>query len=163
MRRVRAYLVFHAILLVVLLGDQLTKLLADKYLIGKSIAIIPGCIFLSHAQNSGAIWSLFRGNGLLLGVIGILVLVMIFVSRKHLELKRRVNQVVYGMICAGIAGNIIDRLLYGHVIDFIDIRLGSYSWPMFNVADSAICLGIFAYFLFTFFQKKKRETKATFY
>ncbi|MDR1255490.1 MAG: signal peptidase II [Puniceicoccales bacterium] len=158
----RQYSLFYCILLPVLIGDQLTKFFADMWLVGRTVTIWPKYIFLSYSQNSGAAWSLFQGNALLLGFIGILVLAIMFFSRKHLNIKRCPNQVAYGMICAGIAGNVIDRLSYGHVIDFIDIRLGNFCWPTFNIADAAICCGFLCIF-YLLFSENRRKLKAMFY
>ncbi|MDR3274338.1 MAG: signal peptidase II [Puniceicoccales bacterium] len=159
----REYSIFYTVLLIVLTSDRITKFLADTCFVNKAITILPMCVFLSHTRNTGAAWSMLQGNGLLLGIIGIFVLITIFILRRHLNIKQRSNQVIYGMICAGTLGNVIDRLLHGHVIDFIDIRLGGFCWPMFNVADASICCGVFLCFLFTFFPRNKGEPKSTFY
>ncbi|MDR2435845.1 MAG: signal peptidase II [Puniceicoccales bacterium] len=159
----KAYSVFYAALLMILACDQITKYLADTRLIDKVITVMPMYIFLSHTQNTGAAWSMFQGNGLLLGIIGIFVLIMVFVFRRHLGIKQRCNQAIYGMICAGILGNAVDRLLYGHVVDFINVRLGSYYWPMFNIADASICCGVFLCFLFSFAQRNRGDPKIIFY
>ncbi|MDR0595870.1 MAG: signal peptidase II [Puniceicoccales bacterium] len=157
------YPLFHAVLLITLISDQVSKLLADRWLIGRRITVLPKFFFLSYTRNSGAAWSIFQGNGVLLGIIGIFVLVAIFALRKRLEIKQRSNQFAFGMICAGIAGNIIDRLSCGHVVDFIDLRLGTFCWPVFNIADASICSGIFLYFLFTILSGTRKELKIMFY
>ncbi|MDR2720800.1 MAG: signal peptidase II [Puniceicoccales bacterium] len=161
--KLKEYSIFYAILLAVLACDQITKYLADTRLIDKVIAIMPMCIFLSYTQNTGAAWSMFQGNGLLLGIIGIFVLIMVFIFRRHLDIKQQCNQVIYGMICAGIIGNAVDRLLHGHVVDFINVRLWNYCWPMFNVADASICCGVFLCFLSSFVRRNKKEPKVMFY
>jgi signal peptidase II len=161
--KLKEYSVCHATLLAILACDQVTKYLADTWLVDRVVTLMPTCIFLSYTRNTGAAWSTFQGNGLPLGIIAIFVLIMIFVFRKHLAIKQRCNQAFYGMICAGILGNAIDRLLYGHVVDFINVRLWSYYWPMFNIADASICGGIFLCFLFSFIQRKKKEPKIMFY
>jgi signal peptidase II len=163
MSSLRAYLPFHCILTIILLFDQVSKFLADKFLAGKAVSVFPKFVFLSYTRNTGAAWSIFSGNGELLGVAGVVVLATIFFTRKHLNVKQRYNQIIYGTICAGILGNIIDRLLYGHVVDFVDVRFGSYRWPVFNIADSAICCGVFLCFLFTFLPKNKEEPKIVFH
>jgi signal peptidase II len=60
-------------------------------------------------------------------------------------LQEAKSQVCFGLLCGGIVGNVIDRLRYGHVIDFIDLHFGSYAYPSFNVADSGICIGVLLY------------------
>ena len=61
--------------------------------------------------------------------------------------KRRLHQVLFGFIIGGITGNLFDRLIYGWVIDFLDFQFGSYHYPSFNIADSAICIGVIFYFI----------------
>lgn len=157
------YSSFYTILFIVLIIDQLTKCLASIFLIKDVVILVPEYVFLSYTQNTGAAWSLFQNNSTLLGLLGIIVLIMIFAIREHLEVKKTKNQIIYGLICAGIIGNIIDRLLYGNVIDFIAIRIDSYHWPIFNIADSAICCGVLLCFLFAFSQKNKTRTNFMFY
>jgi signal peptidase II len=116
-------------------------LIADVWFMGRTVTIWPRYIVLSYFQNTGAAWSLFQGNILRLGFIDILVLAVIFFSRKQLKMKRCPNQIIYGIVCMGIAENVINRLSYRHLIDFIDIRFIKFCWPNFNIADAAICCG----------------------
>ncbi len=149
------YSSFFCIVLLFLIIDQVTKWLATMFILQDEIVIIPYFLSLSCVNNTGAAWSIFQNNSTLLGILGILVLFLIFVSRNHLNLAIMRNQIAYGMICSGITGNIIDRLLFGSVIDFIDLQIGHYHWPIFNIADSVICIGVFLCFLFTFYPKTK--------
>ncbi len=153
--KIQKYSFFSIILLTILAIDQLTKWLASIFLIKNSVTIVPHILFLSYAKNTGAAWSIFPNNSTLLGYVGILIIILIYTSRKHLEIAKQKNQIIYGLICAGIIGNIIDRLCFGNVIDFIDVRILSFQWPIFNIADAAICIGILLYFLFTFRTKTK--------
>ena len=84
----------------------------------------------------GGIWGI---------VLAALTLVAIAFGRHALGLRARLVQVSFGLLCGGIAGNLTDRLRFGHVIDFLDFHFGSYIYPTFNVADSAICVGVFLY------------------
>lgn len=155
MKRSEKYSSFYNIVLIVLIIDQITKWLASIFLLEDAVVIIPYFLSLSYVKNTGAAWSMFQNNGTLLGVLGILVLLLIFASRKRLNLEDSRNQISYGLICAGIAGNIINRLAFGSVVDFIDFQVKHLHWPVFNIADSAICAGVLLYFLFTFYPKTK--------
>lgn len=155
MKKSRQYSSFLKIVLIILVIDQVTKWLATVFLVENAMTIVPYFLSFSYVKNTGAAWSMFQNSGTLLGIFGLFVLFLIFESRERLELKSKSNQISYGLICAGIAGNIIDRLAFGSVVDFIDFQIGRYHWPVFNVADSAICTGVFLYFLFTFYPKTK--------
>src|SRR5712692_8102593 len=104
----------------VLVLDQLSKLMVLKYLgYAQAKEIIHGFFKFVHWGNTGAAWSLFRGNNLLLEIIAIAALVVLFLSRHHFDNRTLLGQLAFGFICGGIAGNLIDRVRVGHVIDFI--------------------------------------------
>ena len=88
---------------------------------------------------------MFSGQSVFLAILATATLLAIFFWRHALGLRSRLSQIAFGLLCGGIAGNLIDRLLHGHVIDFIDLHFGSYVYPTFNVADSAICVGVALY------------------
>lgn len=110
-----------------------------------TITVIGGFFHLVHVGNTGAAWSMFSGAGFLLALLAAATLVAIFVWRHSLGLRERIAQVSFGLLCGGIVGNLTDRLLHGHVIDFIDLHFGTYIYPTFNVADSGICIGVILY------------------
>ncbi len=106
-------------------------------------SVIPGFFQLVARLNSGAAFSMFQGQRLILAGISIVALaVMLFLfltGRFH----RRIIQVAAGCITAGIIGNLYDRMFNeGMVRDFLDFYIGSYHWPTFNVADSMLCIGV---------------------
>jgi signal peptidase II len=84
-----------------------------------------------------------------LAVLAAATLVAIFIGRRALGLQASRIQACFGLMCGGIAGNLIDRLARGHVVDFLDFHFGHYIYPTFNVADSAICAGVFLYALYS--------------
>jgi signal peptidase II len=136
--------------------DQLTKELVRHFLDytqGEKI-IIPGFFKFVHWGNTGAAWSLFRGNNLLLAGIAVVALGILYFSRHHFDVRTSLSQVAFGLICGGIVGNLIDRLRVGYVIDFLYFYLQQRGgvergFPAFNVADSAICTGVGLVFLLT--------------
>ena len=112
----------------------------------EAITVIPGFFHLVHVRNAGAAWSLFSGMSMMLTVLAAATLVAIYAWRRHLGLRQRAVQLSFGLLCGGIAGNLLDRLLHdGHVIDFLDVHFGSYVYPTFNVADCGICVGVILY------------------
>jgi signal peptidase II len=143
------------IALLVIALDQLTKQVVLRFLgYAQEKVIVEGFFKVVHWGNTGAAWSLFRGNNELLAGVALVALLILFLSRHHFDSRTLLSQVAFGMICGGIVGNLIDRLWVGHVIDFIyfyvDLRNGAeLGFPAFNVADSAICSGVGLVFLIT--------------
>ncbi len=114
------------------------------------ITLIDGFLYFTHARNTGAAWSILSGHGTLLGIFAILTLIAIYRWRHSLGLRARGMQLGFGLLCGGIAGNLVDRLVHNYVIDFIDVHFGSYIYPTFNIADSGICVGVIIYLWHTF-------------
>lgn len=152
--RVRAYRVLWIIAIAVFVLDQATKLWIvaqvpfdpmHSHGIGRDIEVIRGFFYIIHVGNTGAAWSMFSGRSVTLALLAAGTLVAIFFWRHTLGLKHPLSQICFGLLCGGIVGNLIDRLVHKHVIDFIDLHFGNYVYPTFNVADSGICVGVILY------------------
>src|SRR6266852_1595161 len=132
----------------VLVLDQLSKLMVLKYLgYAQEKVIIQGFFKFVHWGNTGAAWSLFRGNNLALAFVAAVAVSVIFLARRHFAAHTLGGQISLGLIFGGILGNLTDRLRVQHVIDFLYFyvigRDGEEAgFPAFNVADSAICIGV---------------------
>lgn len=144
------------IAMVVVALDQLTKQLVLRFLpqIGQERVVIDGFFRFVHWGNTGAAWSLFRGNNEFLAGVAVLALLILFLSRHHFDSRTLLSQIAFGLIFGGIVGNLVDRLRVRHVIDFIYFYLQpgggtEIGFPAFNVADSAICTGVGLVFLIT--------------
>lgn len=154
-QRLKAYRWFVALGSLVLILDQLTKFAIIRRLpLGAyeepyNIPVIRGFFNLVHVGNAGAAWSLFSGRNTMLAVLAIGALCAIFYWRRSLGLRQPLVQVSFGLLCGGIVGNLIDRLVHHHVVDFLDFHFGSYVYPTFNVADCGICVGVFLYLFYT--------------
>ncbi len=129
----------------VILLDQASKLMVidrlDAYL---DVIPLTGFFNLVHVHNSGAAFSLFADQPgwqrwFFLGIAGIASAIIVFLLRKTPD--RPLFAIALVLILGGAIGNVIDRILYGHVIDFLDFHYGGWHFPAFNVADSAITLG----------------------
>lgn len=135
--------------------DQFTKQIVLRFLgYAQEKVVIAGFFKFVHWGNTGAAWSLLRGNNELLAGVAIVALLVLFLSRHHFDSRTLLSQVAFGLIFGGIVGNLIDRLWAGHVIDFIYFYLEQRSgaeigFPAFNLADSAICTGVGLVFLIT--------------
>ncbi|GMU66531.1 MAG: lipoprotein signal peptidase [Acidobacteriota bacterium] len=127
--------------------DQWTKWLVESHLpLHSSHELLP-FLHLSHVRNTGVAFGLFASGGSVIGTIalallGIAVLSLVgwFFSRTPLEHGRAL--VALALVLGGAVGNLLDRIASGGVTDFVGVYLGSYRWPDFNVADSAICIGV---------------------
>ena len=146
-----------AIALVILAVDQFTKALVLRFLPSPFLdekVVIKGFFKFVHWQNTGAAWSSFNGkNGLLAG-IAIVALVVLYFSRHHFNSHTLLGQLAFGLVIGGIMGNLVDRIFRQHVVDFLRFDLQrrgapEIGFPAFNVADSAICVGVTLVFLMT--------------
>jgi signal peptidase II len=145
-----------AVAFLVVVADQATKALVQHFLEYRVTekVVIPGFFRLVHWGNTGAAWSLFRDNNFLLAAVAILALGILYFTRHHFDVRTRLNQLAFGLICGGIVGNLIDRLRIKHVVDFLYFYVqqrggGEVGFPAFNVADSAICTGVGLIFIMT--------------
>ncbi len=138
--------------------DQFTKYLVLLWLpqTNTEHIVVDGFFKLVHWGNTGAAWSLFRGNNELLAIVALVALLVLFLSRHHFESHTALGQIAFGLVFGGIAGNLLDRLLPSRlqVIDFIRFYLkqrdgGEIGFPAFNVADSGICIGVALVFWIT--------------
>jgi signal peptidase II len=128
--------------------DQVSKILVLAYMPEPTEkTLIPGFFKLVHWQNTGAAWSMFSGNNAALAIVSLLALLALFLFRHHFESGTPMGQISMGLIFGGIIGNVLDRLFRNHVVDFIRFFVISRSdkelgFPAFNIADSAICVGV---------------------
>ena len=149
--------------------DQLTKYFVLRLLgQGEERILIEGFFKFVHWGNTGAAWSLFRGNNAALAVVALIALLVLFLSRHHFfDAQSRLGQSAFGMLVGGIAGNVTDRLLPSRlqVIDFIyfytNTASGEVGFPAFNIADSAICIGVALIFWATWKSEHAKSSPAS--
>lgn len=143
------------IALAVVVLDQATKQVVLRFLSGgQQKVIIDGFFRFVYWGNTGAAWSLLPGRNALLATVAVAALVILFLSRRHFDAHTMLGQIALGLVFGGIIGNLVDRLLVKHVIDFIRFYLqqrggGEIGFPAFNVADSSICSGVALIFIVT--------------
>jgi signal peptidase II len=143
--------------------DQLTKLwIMTTFALHEQQNIIPGVFDLVYVTNTGAAFGFLAGSKNLLRqaffvAVAIIALIVIVFAYGHLKRQGRIFVYALGLIAGGAVGNLIDRLRFGSVVDFLDFYLGSYHWPAFNVADSAITVGVALFLLGTLLQHQKQK------
>jgi signal peptidase II len=136
------------IALSVLFWDQASKYLIRRVFSGNDERVVfDGFFKLVHWRNTGAAWSFFHGHNLVLAGISICALGLLVWFRRHFDAGNLPGQIALGLILGGILGNLSDRLFIGYVVDFLRFYLyqrggGEIGFPAFNIADSAICVGV---------------------
>ena len=139
---------FYVIALAIVLADQATKAVVARFMsVGQSIPLVSGYFDLTFVLNPGAAFSLLatlpeRIRTPFFICISIAAAVLITVYRARYLRQHRLASVSLGLILGGAIGNLIDRVRYGVVVDFLDVHAHQYHWPVFNVADSAISVGV---------------------
>ncbi len=126
----------------VVIVDRVTKLFFSELLsFGESLPIIRNVLHMTLVYNTGIAFGFFKDQGIVFIVIPVIAIFLLafnlYYYRQNNEALSRVYIVSFSLILGGAIGNLIDRIVYGHVIDFIDFRV----WPVFNIADSAITVG----------------------
>ena len=131
--------------LAVLALDQWTKWLVEVHLpLHASHPLLPGVFNLTHVRNTGVAFGLFSGRGpsMILAVLGLLALGLVGIYFAWTHTRDRWLLMALSLVMGGAVGNLMDRMVSGAVTDFVDLHLGTAHWPAFNVADSAITVGI---------------------
>jgi signal peptidase II len=152
------------ILLVALLTlalDQLTKWVVIQKLPfnGEPVAVVDGFFELVHFGNTGAAWSLFSGHNFWLALFSLVALIFLWLSRRHFGAETTLGQLALGLMLGGVVGNLVDRVVHHHVVDFLQFYI-PFPFPAFNVADSGICTGVGLMFVQSFQKPKPGETWA---
>jgi signal peptidase II len=123
--------------------DQLSKNLINLYMyVGQNISIIPNFFALNYVRNVGAAFSMLQGARWFFIILSILVLNIIYIYLISNKILSNKKIILYSMLISGIIGNLIDRLLYGYVIDFLSFNIFGYDFAIFNIADTFIVISI---------------------
>jgi signal peptidase II len=161
-RALRKY--FFLIAIIVLLLDRIAKwAIARNVALHDSVVVIPGFLRLTHVQNTGAAFGLFAESSVQWKVgalVSFSILALVVVSALLWKNSHSLSTTTIGLslILGGAMGNLWDRMVSGHVVDFLDFYVGSYHWPAFNVADSAIVVGAILLVAEIVFTKPASET-----
>lgn len=158
---------FWTVFLSVLILDQLSKVAVMKLMPETGwqhpgVTVIPGFFRIIHVHNNGAAWSLFNNQQGYLILLAIGALWAMYRWRHTLGLSKPFVQAALGAFAGGALGNVIDRILFFHVVDFLAFRIPviDYAWPAFNIADIGITVGAALYCWYGFTEKPEpREQK----
>lgn len=147
--------------------DRLTKTaVTDRIPIGGAIPVIPGFLRITHWTNEGAAFSLFADSAspgtvrwVLIG-FSLLAAVVVLLALIRLGSQFNLTTIALALVLAGALGNVHDRIVYGSVVDFIEVHIFGYHWPDFNVADSSIVTGACLLLLDSLRSKKTVESSS---
>lgn len=107
-----------------------------------SITVVEDFFFLTYVRNKGAAWGIFSNNTLILALISVVFLFFLIKYINNETEIKKINAISFGFILGGIAGNLLDRLIRGYVVDFFRFVILGYNYPVFNIADVLIVIGV---------------------
>jgi len=142
--------------------DQISKLWIKSHFNPNEMVPIVGCLSLTNVRNTGSAFGLFANQTFLLTLVAIVGLVAILLVYRYLSRISLLSSFALGLVFGGAVGNLIDRVRFGYVTDFIDVRLWrDVHWPSFNVADSAITVGAIVLAVFIFRALRKGDVRSS--
>ena len=157
------YVLLLVVSLVIVVVDQATKIfIMHTMRLHESIPIIPGYFHLTYIRNPGAAFGIFASSSSAFRLVFFVITTMIALGLLgiifyRLHIDDRWGQLTIASIVGGAIGNLLDRLRFGEVIDFLDVHVNGYHWPAFNVADSAISIGVVSLLILFAVEKKHHK------
>lgn len=150
---------YYLLSFIIVLIDQVSKYLTQAYVdIGQQIEWIPGLLSITHIHNTGAAWSILEGQMWFFYIITVIVVVMIIYYMQQMK-NEPLLKTGLAFILGGALGNFIDRLMHQYVIDMI--QLDFIDFPIFNLADTALTIGVILLFIqYIFLDRQEKESKA---
>lgn len=131
------------VVIISLLLDIGSKFLVSRiFILNESKTIIDNFLNITYVRNTGAAWSILDNNTWIVTVISLLIIIGIIYYVYRNRVSKKILKIGYGLILGGAIGNFIDRVVYGYVIDFIDIDIFGWNYPIFNLADMFIVVGV---------------------
>ena len=136
--------------IIFLIIDIISKLVVSSLMnVYDSIVIIKNFFCITYVRNTGAAWSIFEGRVLGIIVVSLIIISFIVYYISKQKVKSKLEKIGYSLILGGSLGNLLDRVIYGYVIDFLDFNIFGYDYPIFNLADSFIFVGVMLLIIYT--------------
>ncbi|MGO4887854.1 signal peptidase II [Anaerobacillus sp. MEB173] len=147
---------YYVVAIVILISDQVTKWLIVKTMeLGESIPIIENIFYITSHRNRGAAFGILQGQMWFFYVVTVFVVGFV-IYYLHKEAKNKpLMGLSLGLVLGGAIGNFIDRVFRGEVVDFLDVIIITYDFPIFNVADSALVVGLIVIMVYVLFEDRK--------
>ncbi|MFF2440875.1 signal peptidase II [Priestia aryabhattai] len=152
---------YYLIALAVILIDQVTKwIIVKEMYYGQSITVIENFLYITSHRNRGAAWGILQGQMWFFYLITVVVVVGLIIYIQKLKKQDKWFGIALALMLGGAIGNFIDRVVRKEVVDFVNTYIFTYDFPIFNVADSALVVGVIIMFIMTLFEgKMKKEHK----
>ena len=148
------------ITLIIIIFDVISKIFISNILIlNKSITIIPNFFYLTYTHNYGGAWSIFDNSTLFITIVSFLIIIGIIYYLFKNKVTKKIEIVGYSLLLGGAIGNLIDRIVYGYVIDFLDFYILGYDYSIFNIADIGIVIGIILLLVSMILEVYKNDNK----
>ncbi|KWW10850.1 MULTISPECIES: signal peptidase II [Bacillaceae] len=151
---------YYLIALLVIALDQLTKwMIVKKMEYGESIEIIENLLYITSHRNRGAAWGILQGQMWFFYIITIAVIIGLVYYIQKMAKQSRLLGVALGLMLGGAIGNFIDRIARQEVVDFVHTYIFSYSFPVFNVADASLSIGVGLLVIHMLLEEKNAKEK----
>lgn len=143
----------------VILVDQITKVLVKEFLtLREPVRIIGDFLRFTYVENPGIAFGVRIGARSIFTLLSVAIVVVIFIYLFRAKRDRASVRFTLALVLGGAVGNLIDRIAYGRVVDFIDIGVKNLRWPVFNVADMAVTIGMIILLTLILFEKEQKKT-----
>lgn len=144
----------------IFLIDQIVKVIVSVTMSpNSSITIIPGFFNITYLTNTGGAWSILNNHLLILIIVSIGALIGLIIYSKSF-IKSKKNAIIFGLVFGGILGNLFDRVIHAYVIDYLDFTIFNYNYPVFNLADISLVIGVFLLIIAIFKGEDKNEVSS---
>ncbi|MCC2378378.1 lipoprotein signal peptidase LspA [Bacillus wiedmannii] len=151
-------MIYYVIALFVIAIDQISKWLIVKNMeLGTSIPLIDNVLYITSHRNRGAAWGILENKMWFFYIITVVFVVFIVIYMQKYAKTDKLLGISLGLILGGAIGNFIDRVFRQEVVDFIHVYIFSYNYPVFNIADSALCIGVVLIIIQTLLEGKKTK------
>ncbi|MFS0871623.1 signal peptidase II [Paenibacillus xylanilyticus] len=155
-------MVYYILAFIVFLVDQGTKfLIATRMELREEIPVIGNFFVITSHRNTGAAFGILKDQRWFFIVVTVIVVIaLIWYLQKVKDAPHKLLPVALSLVLGGAIGNFLDRALTGEVVDFVQLNFGSYTFPIFNIADSAICIGVALIIVETFLEGRREKAAA---
>ena len=153
-------MIYYVIALIIIALDQITKFLVVKNMeLGESLTIIDNFLYITSHRNTGAAWGILAGQMWFFYIVTIVVVIALVYYMQKMAKTHVLLGISLALMLGGAIGNFIDRVMRQEVVDFVDTIIFGYDFPIFNVADSALTVGVGLLIIFMFFEEKLLKEK----
>ncbi|WP_017727229.1 signal peptidase II [Halalkalibacterium ligniniphilum] len=151
---------YYLLAVIIIILDQVTKWIIVTYMeLSESIPIIENFLYITSHRNQGAAFGILQGQMWFFYIVTIIVIIgIVYYMEKEAKYDRLFGTAL-GLVLGGAIGNFIDRVFRGEVVDFINTYIFTYNFPIFNVADSALCIGVGVLFVKLLSDERKEKAK----